>query len=463
LTGPTFLEASGACQGRADGPLWGTALSWDRHDLHWHECEPSQGSWNQEYLKRFGERVLAQKKTGVTVLPVLSYNASWSWDREPRVLTYRNTRRSFTPRNDGQFDILYEKQSQDGTWQEEQRKTEPGGRQWPLAAEHVPDWEAYIHRSVAYLQAPPYNLTYFQIWNEAHPMSGFWEGDLDTYMTRIHLPAARVIHELGGKVVYGGWPCCGTLEELIGLLDKHKAWSSIDVLDVHYFGLNAFKRLRQAATERGFSKMAVWQTEVCFDTDPTYISTVYPRFLAWALENGWQDQADRYKLFFFAYWSPDDPKAFGYRKTLLSSERLSIHGESLHTLGRLLGRTPLKIYTGVNSEPALTAGTDERTSAMEAFEVDKRIVIAVQWVDDAVLSRESMVLYLPGLKADDLVDVERWEAGGWRHRLEARAASRAESQGVEITVPILDCTDIRSKLRDSARLQHGFYVVLTRK
>ena len=120
--GPAFIEASGVCQGSPGGPLWGSALSWDRHDLHWHECEPRKGEWN-----------------------------------------------------------------------------------------------------------------------EAHPVSGFWEGDLDSYMTRVHLPAARIIRELGGKVVYGGWPCCGSLKELTTLLDKHDAWSTMDVVDVHYFGLNAFE------------------------------------------------------------------------------------------------------------------------------------------------------------------------------------------------------------------------------
>ena len=461
--GPTFLEASGACQGRPGGPLWGTALSWDRHDLHWHACEPRPGEWDDAYLKQFGERVLAQRKAGVTVLPVLGYNASWSWDRSQRVLVYGKMRRTFVPLGGDRFELLTETQNGKGAWLEEKREAVEGTRQWPLAAEHVAAWEAYVRRSVAFLMAPPYNLTTFQIWNEAHPVSGFWEGDLDTYMTRVHLPAARVIRELGGTVVYGGWPCCGSLKELTALLDKHKAWSMLDVVDVHYFGLNAFEHLRREAADRGFPKMGVWQTEVCFDTQPTYVSTVYPRFLAWALQNGWKDQPDRYKLFFFAYWSPDDPKAFGYRKTLLSSERLSPHGESLRTLGALFGCKTIRIYTGVRSDPALPMGLDGRSSALEAFEVGKRIIIAVQWVDGSVLSRESLKLILPDQMAGEVAGVERWEAVGWRRTLEFSVAGGSGGQGIEITVPILDRTDFRCKVRDSDCQQHGLYVVVTRK
>jgi hypothetical protein len=59
-------------------------------------------------------------------------------------------------------------------------------------------------------------------------------------MQRVHLPAARIIHEEGGRVVYGGWVCIGPLPELFSLLDRHQAWASIDVLDVHYLPTNTF-------------------------------------------------------------------------------------------------------------------------------------------------------------------------------------------------------------------------------
>lgn len=462
-SGPTFVAASGACQGRPGAPLWGSALSWDRHDLPWHECEPRKGEWNEAYLKRFGEMVLKHRKAGVTLLPVLGYNAPWSWDRSQRELTYGKKRRTFMPQGADKFEVLHEKLNGDGVWIEEKREIVTGGLQWPLAVEYVSAWESYVRRSVSFLMAPPYNLSTFQIWNEAHPASGFWEGDLDAYMTRVHLPAARIIRELGGKVVYGGWPCCGTLKELTTLLDKHDAWSSIDVLDVHYFGLNAFEYLRKAAAERGFPEMGVWQTEVCFNTQSSFISTFYPRFLDWSLRNGWDKQADRYKIFFFAYWSPDDVKAYGYRKTLLSGERLSPHGQSLQTLGKILGDSPLVLYDKIQSEPELFANLDGRCSSLQAFEVGKNIVISIQWVDEMTLSRYAVKLSLPGLKPEEIEGVERWEAAGWVKTLKWQGRSGVEGGGVQIEVPLLDRTDLRDKLRDSDRYKHGFYVVVRRK
>ena len=460
-SGPTFAEASGACQGRPGGPLWGSALSWDRHDLHWHECEPRKGEWDEAYLKRFGDRVLKHCQAGVTLLPVLGYNAPWSWDRSKRELTYGRKRRTFVPQGGDKFEVLHEKLNK-GVWTEEKREFVTGRRQWPLAAEHVSAWESYVRRSVSFLMAPPYNLSYFQIWNEAHPLSGFWEGDLDTYMNRVHLPAARIIRELGGRVVYGGWPCCGSLKELTELLDKHNAWSSIDVVDVHYFGLNAYDYLRKAAAERGFPEMGVWQTEICFHTQPSFISTFYPRFLDWSLRNGWNKGAHRYKAFFFAYWSPDDVRAYGYRKTLLSSERLSPHGHSLQTLGKLLGDNPLALYEKVQSKPELAAIPDGRRSSLQAFEVGKNIVIALQWVDEMKLSRSFITLTLPNVKSQDITCVERYEAAGWVKSLKWQGRTGTEGGGVQIEVPLLDRTDFRDKLRGSDRYMHGFYVVVQR-
>lgn len=311
--------------------------------------------------------------------------------------------------------------------------------------------------------ASPYDVKYFQIWNEAHPVSGFWVGDLDSYMSRVHLPAARIIRELGGKVVYGGWPCCGSLDELIALLDKHDAWKSIDVIDVHYFGLQAFERLRQAAADRGFPEMGVWQTEVCFEADPTYVSNNYPRFVDWSLRHGLEQSPERYKIFFFAYWSPDDIRAYGYRNTLLSGERLSPHGQSLLTLGELLGKEALALYDKVEFEPELGNGLDDRRSAFEAFKTDKRIVVAVQWVDGEAVSRRSIAMRLPSLKNEDIATVERFESAGWRRKLDLKVTDNNGSAEVEVDVPLLDRTDFRSKLRDSSLYRHGFYVVITLK
>ena len=367
----TLADMSGTCQGSVDRPLlWGSALGWDRHDLGWSECEPQPGSWHDEALVAFGKRILAARDKGVRVLPVLCYNTPWSWDRGAREFAYDGTQWRIDPRADGRFDVTTT--DRDG---KSRTEVQSGGGMWPLAADRVADWQAYVRRAVTFLRAEPYRVEYFQIWNEAHPRSGFWFGDLDSYMTRVHLPAARIIRELGGKVVYGGWPCCGSVPEFLELLDRHRAWDTLDVLDVHYFGLQAFEQLRAAGARHGGK--AVWQTEVGFTENPDQVANTMPRVMAWALAHGAEQSPDLYRQFHFAYWSPDDPKAYGYHCCLLSGDKLSAHGQSLATLAELLAPGELHGYTEFATEPALTANLDGAADGAEAFALADRVVVAL--------------------------------------------------------------------------------------
>jgi hypothetical protein len=95
-----------------------------------------------------------------------------------------------------------------------------------LPPEDVKDWEGFVERVVSFLSKPPYNLKYFQPWNEAEDQfTGFWYGGMDEFMETIHLPAARIIRKHGGKVVYGGYPCSGSMQHLVGRL-----WSDHGIL-----------------------------------------------------------------------------------------------------------------------------------------------------------------------------------------------------------------------------------------
>jgi len=452
--GPTFSEFSGVNQGSPDGPLAGSALGWDRPDIGWSEVEPTQGDWRSDVLDKWGKSVLAYQAAGMHEIITLGYNTGWSYDHSGSTYEYGNRRWVMRPRSDGKFDYASYTKQPDNSWKQDgSGEVISGNSDFPLAKEHIQDWENYVRRVVTFFHKPPYNVEYFQIWNEAHPDSGFWNGNLDDYITRVHLPAAAIIHELGAKVVYGGWPCCAPLEEYTALLDKHQAWSSVDVFDVHYFPVSAYDYLRKAAIQRGIRNPSIWQSELGFTTDPTYISNTYPRILSWGLASGWT-KPNQYKAFYFANWSPDDPKAFGYGSCLMSGSKLSAHGQSLQTLASLLGGGVLKLQPGVSSMPALKAETDERLSSMEAFRIGNRAVVAIHlsennsakiMVDpngghDMIYlgpgSHESIQVHLPFARSA-IEAIERVDITGLRTDLAASAFASGDSQ-TQVSVPARD-------------------------
>jgi len=460
-----FRNISGTCQGRPEKELWDKSLSWDRHDFLWHLYEPEQGKWNEQYMQDWCKNYLAYKARNVRIVPVLGYNAKWSWDRTERTYEHRNLRWHIKPRDGDKFEYhLYSLKNGKPVEYKGQfgenvylpglatgQNVVEGDIKWALGTEHIKDWEKFIRRAVSHLRQEPYSVEYFQIWNEAWPTSGFWFGGMNEFMERIYLPAAKVIRDLGGKVVYGGWPCAGMLGEYMQLMDRHKAWELTDVLDIHYFPLSAMELLRKEAEKRGYPDMPIWQTEIGFTDDPSFIPNIYPRFLDWGLKNKW-DTPDKYKLFYFAYWSPNDPNAYGYRHSLYLGEELSPHGISLKILAELLNGD-IKLYTEVESVPKLKAELDERLSSMEAFAVEHRIVVTVHLIpnNNAMLFTDwndtgdsfhmsfddpHLQLTLKQLELSDVTKVERVDPSGYRVDYTNDTKVMKDGKGVEIFIPI---------------------------
>ncbi|MGQ8338805.1 hypothetical protein ACUNWD_19765 [Sunxiuqinia sp. A32] len=375
-------DFSGVCHSKPEvnAVLGDAAVGWERMDIYWGRIEPEQGKWNTEKLEEYGEKILQFKRNGVTVLPILCYTASWAGAGKPdQQFEMDGEKFAFLKQADGsyirrQFRLKTVNGESVTEYIDKKQDARKISNRW-LSKNHQQDWNNYVEKVVRFLSAPPYNLQYFQIWNEAHPTSGFWAGDMDTYMQRIHIPASKIIQNLGGKVVYGGWPCCGKISTLINLIDKYNAWDTFDVIDIHYFPLEAMEMLHKELKKRNIDK-GIWQSEMGFGTDPNLIGNLYPRALQWALNSGW-DYPDKYKLFFFAYWSPNDPKAYGYGRTLLSGENLSVKGKSLKTLGELFGADTISLFKGVSSEPQLNFEINELQSSIEAFKVGNKIICAV--------------------------------------------------------------------------------------
>jgi hypothetical protein len=82
----------------------------------------------------------------------------------------------------------------------------PGQPSTAVAIPQAQAWAAFVRAAATRYTIAPYNVTYFQVWNE--PMSGaYFNGSLDEYVEDLLIPAAPIIRAAGGKVVFGGWPC----------------------------------------------------------------------------------------------------------------------------------------------------------------------------------------------------------------------------------------------------------------
>lgn len=352
-------------------------LTWDRTDFSWQSAEPAKDNFDQTQLDKWGTMILNARKNGITILPVLDYTATWAADLSAyscvdfgKTYTYGpaavdtdagdSCTRTVTVTN------------ADGI------TGGPETRTYRLSRQRfdVEEWKKYVTKIVETYSAEPYNLKCFQVWNEAHPDSGFWYGGMDWYIENLHKTAAEIIRSYGCKVVYGGWPSCGSISQFFGLLDNHNAWDSVDVFDTHYFPLSTMDSVYNAALKRGIKSPGVWQTEVAWTSGTGYIPSNYPRMFYWALKHR-SEQKGQFKTFFFTWGCPNDPNAYGYGKTLYYTDgTLTDHGRAMRTFLSLLQGDNVERYTAVTNNKNLTYQMSGNT--IQAFEVDgKRVVASV--------------------------------------------------------------------------------------
>ncbi|WNC89172.1 hypothetical protein RI103_16000 [Paraburkholderia sp. FT54] len=186
------------------------------------------------------------------------------------------------------------------------------------APKNVSYWERYVETVVRTYSAPPFNLKYFQIWNEASgelsggaPQGTFWHGPnydddprkakpydnaMRDYVDRIHIPAARIIRKYHAHVVYGGWPDQGGLDTYCKWLEYRSAVHNsrmldwVDYLDIHYLGLEDVETLYQRYVVKGQAR-GIWQTEIGdrYMEDPHFLPTYLFELAVWALDRNWDD------------------------------------------------------------------------------------------------------------------------------------------------------------------------------
>lgn len=462
-----FAQFVGVCQSRAgEAEIW-RYLSHIRADLAWQWLQPDgPDQWKQEVLDDFGKTVLHNRAHGVQTLPILEYSVAWaarktSWS----YVSYGRLREiaAYDPSHPDYRDKIV-------TDIQTGERTE--GKFTGLAKsppEREP-WENYVERVVSFLSKAPYNVEYFQIWNEANTKAtGFWDGDMDLYMESVHLPAAKIIRKHGCQVVYGGYPSNGTMGEYLGVLDKYNAWHNLDVLSIHYFPLSAWEYLYDRVKHKD-RKLGIWQTEFGYTTSKSWVPNNYPRFFHWALTHDWQP--DRYRIYQFAYGCSSN-------KCFHDGTRLSYHGKALVVLGELLDAPKVEAYPYWQTEPVLRTEINEKKSSIEGFHCGDRIVLAIHLADqngaaiftDWAGTRDNFHLesdarvevLLPQLDVSEIG--QAWRVGIYGSRLPLEVLSdedRGTAAGLKIDVPTVDGDDEERKDNRESKM-HTFYLLLDLK
>lgn len=220
----------------------------------------------------------------------------------------------------------------------------------------VDAWTQYVDAVVRKYSAPPYNVRYFQIWNEAAGrLSGglrqatFWhgpsaDGDKDgvydramqDYVERIHIPAARIIRKYRCYIVYGGWPDQGGVETYIKWLEYRspvvnaRMLDWVDYIDIHYMKVAELDPLYQRYVRNGPAR-GLWQTEIGdrYMEDPHYLARYFFDFAVWALDRNWDDP-DKYVSMVY-HWDGVEP----FRLTQRGTPRTyTVSGRALIVLNR---------------------------------------------------------------------------------------------------------------------------------
>ncbi|MGF6288636.1 hypothetical protein [Paraburkholderia youngii] len=252
----------------------------------------------------------------------------------------------------------------------------------------VDAWNQYVDAVVRKYSAPPYNLRYFQIWNEAAgKLSGglqqsvFWRGPgfskdekrskpyeraMQDYVERVHIPAARIIRSYHAYVVYGGWPDQGGLDNFYRWLEyrspelKERMLDWVDYIDTHYLPVADMEPLYQRYVKNGPAR-GIWQTEIGneYIKDPHYLPRYFFDFAVWALGRNWDDPNKYVSMIY--HWEGYEP----YRLTHPGppERTYNVSGRSLVVLRQTVGghlasfSKPLQCGPGVAAN-ALVSGND---------------------------------------------------------------------------------------------------------
>lgn len=243
----------------------------------------------------------------------------------------------------------------------------------------VKAWERYVDAVVRKYYVPPYNVRFFQIWNEAagklsggSPQATFWHGAarpglrdlgqtpyeraMQDYVEKIHIPAARIIRSHGAFVVYGGWPDQGGLKTFSEWLEyrspqyNQRMLDCVDYLDTHYLWVTDFDYLYDRYVKQGPAR-GLWQTEIGdrYMIDDHYLPCYFFEFAVWALDRNWDDPNKYVSMVY--HWDGYEP--FRLTHPGPPARTYNVSGQSLIVLNRtvdgILSRFPQKLQFGADA------------------------------------------------------------------------------------------------------------------
>ncbi|MDB6019213.1 MAG: coagulation factor 5/8 type domain protein [Pedosphaera sp.] len=444
---PCFREFVGVNQSGTSNPLFTNAISFEREDFYWGAIAPTSNTWDTSVLSSVGQKVMAYQAQNVQFLPILDYLTDWAADKCLRSWTNGTTVYSVVPTNSGNMEFYT---YVNGSLTSSSLLT--SFSKFPPA--DVNTFSNFTYQTASFLNTAPYNVQYFQVWNEAYWNNGFWYDSMNNYFKKIVIPSSKAIRAAGGKVVYGGWPDVSTPNSLISLLDANNAWGSIDVLDMHYYNLGDVQTLRSGADARGYTNMAIWQTEVGFTTDNTYIANNFPRALYWNLTNNWTQ--DKYRAFYFANYSDNSSSAYGYNKCLWSGNSLGGAGIVLTNLAYVLGGTnQLSQYSGITSSPSLFPQVWPTLSSMETFGYSTSIAVIIHLNATDTPNNPTVTLTFP-IALTNITSARRVDLSGVATNVTSQLIS--QGSGTQLTVSTADAAGSLAQTWNGA--SSCFYVLL---
>ncbi|WP_413723254.1 hypothetical protein ACL2XG_24825 [Sodalis sp. RH24] len=263
-------------------------IGWVRQDLSWIDVESQKGVYN---WSKFDEKVKQASAQNLKVLPMLAYTPKF----------YQT--------------VLNKKSSEPNNYQA---------------------WLQFVTEAVNRYSREPYNIHYFQIWNEPTKKAGFWIGNNQDYIDKIYIPAAKIIKKNGSFVVFGGWPISNSFNELMSVLDYHDAWKFTDIIDFHYGPRKYYTPLynKYVATNK---VKGIWETEMGFRDGPFLVSKAYLFRLEWALNHNW-DNPEKYVSFWYPAWANGGNSQRALSTVAPDKKNiLTENGIELQTLNNLVG------------------------------------------------------------------------------------------------------------------------------
>ncbi|WP_407289920.1 beta-galactosidase [Raoultella planticola] len=265
-----------------------------RVDVSWSQIEKVKGVYDWHI---YDKRIKNIKNKGLQVLPVLAYTPEWN-----RVYP---------------------------------GKTGSPPRDYLL-------WDNFVNAAVARYSSAPYNIKYFQIWNEPTKKAKYWLAPTKEFIEKIYIPAAKIVRLNKGLVVFGGWPASNSLTELDYAMFGLGAIQYTDIIDFHYGNEGPYEHLYSKYLKPGLVK-GIWQTELGYRTGTNELLRIYLTIFHWMLIHNWIAN-DQYKLFWYPGWASTGKEPRGLTISLNSKEMiLTSNGEQLKLLNSLYEGGTLKL------------------------------------------------------------------------------------------------------------------------